>query len=559
MNAISRWAVVLAVAATACGGSGDDRTAGGGDGQPGGNVKTLSGGPPGGSLVVLMDGEPDNLNPLTYDSKPASDVAHLIFRTLARRDSTLSNYKPDLAQSWELSPDSSSVILQLRRDVKWHDGRPVTAEDVVWTIQQQQSEKIASPRRSDVAAIGQVTARDSFTVEAKLARPGPYAVNALLEVIPAPKHLLQGVSAEQMRTHPFGRNPVGNGIFRFVNWNPGQQLTIAANPDAPEGRPALNQIVMRFIPDANAAVTQLMGGQEGDLLPKVTPEQARTIANARNVEVHNAARVRPGWIAWNARRAPLDDPNVRRALLMGIDRPALVKGLLGERGEPALSPIPPRLAEHNPGVRPIPFNPTMAGQLLDQAGWRDTNGDGIRDKNGRPLRIELEYSTADQMRTDMAVAIQAMLSKIGVQLVPKPYERTTWVSRLRAGEFQGSFWGWGWGPGVVGPNAEAVFHSRSIPPGSGVNFARYSNPRVDALIDSALVTFDPAKSKQIWASLEQQLIDDAVYAPIFLDPELLGVNDRFANVKFRSIEWWEDVPYWHVPRDQRLPRDRAGG
>lgn len=557
MIALSRWAVVLAVAATACGGGGDDRAAGG-EGQAPGDVKTLTGAPPGGSLVVLMDGEPDNLNPLTYDSKPASDIAHLIFRTLARRDTTLSNYKPDLAQSWELSPDSSIVILKLRPDVKWHDGRPVTAEDVVWTIQQQQSEQIASPRRSDVAAIGEVTARDSFTVEARLERPGPYAVNALLEVMPAPKHLLGGVSADQMRTHPFGRSPVGNGLFRFVNWRPGQQLTIAANPDAPEGRPALNQIVMRFVPDANAAVTQLMGGQEGDLLPKVTPEQARTIANAPNVEVHNAARVRPGWITWNTRRAPLNDVNVRRALLMGIDRNALVKGLLGERGEPALSPIPPRLAEHNPGVRPIPFNPAMAGQLLDQAGWRDTNGDGIRDKNGRPLRIELEYSTADQMRTDMAVAMQAMLQRIGVQLVPKPYERATWVNRLRAGEFQGSFWGWGWGPGVVGPNAEAVFHSRSIPPGSGVNFARYSNPRVDALIDSALVTFDPAKSKQIWTALEQQLIDDAAYAPIFLDPELLGVNERFANVKFRGIEWWEDAPYWHVPENRRMPRDRAG-
>ncbi|MBA3970358.1 MAG: hypothetical protein H0X52_09675, partial [Gemmatimonadetes bacterium] len=95
-------------------------------------------------------------------------------------------------------------------------------------------------------------------------------------------------------------------------------------------------------------------------------------------------------------------------------------------------------------------------------------------------------------------------------------------------------------------------------PGSGVNFARYSNPRVDALIDSALVTFDPARNKQIWASLEQQLIDDAVYAPIFLDPELFGVNSRFANVGFRSIEWWEDVPLWHVPENRRMPRDRAG-
>jgi peptide/nickel transport system substrate-binding protein len=110
----------------------------------------------------------------------------------------------------------------------------------------------------------------------------------------------------------------------------------------------------------------------------------------------------------------------------------------------------------------------------------------------------------------------------------------------------------------MGPNAEAIFHSRSIPP-NGANFAHYSNPRVDALIDSTLAVTDPARLHRVWAALEQQLIDDAVYAPLYLDPELFGMNERFANVKFRGIEWWEDEPYWYVPLDKRLPRDRTGG
>ena len=546
---------LLVLFLTACGGGNDQAATAGTEQAPPGGYKTLTGAPPGGSLVVLLDGEPDNLNPLTYDSKPASDIAHLIFRTLARRDSTLSGYKPDLAESWELAPDSQSVILKLRRDSRWHDGRPVTAEDVVWTIQQQKSEQIASPRQADVAAVGEATARDSFTVEAQLTRPGPYSVNALLEVMPAPKHLLGNVAPAEMRTHPFGREPVGNGMFRFESWQPGQQVIIAANPEYPEGRPPLDRVIVRVVPDASAAVTQLLQGREGDLL-KLTPEQARSVESAASVQVKNAARVRPGWIVWNPRRPPLNDPSVRQALVLGIDRPTLVRGLFGERGEAAMSPIPARLREHSSQVQPLAFNPQRAAQLLEQAGWRDTNGDGIREKNGQPLRVELDYNAADPFRPDMTIAIQAMLKRIGVQLVPRPFERTAWVSRLREGQFQGSFWGWGWGPGVVGPNAEAVFHSRSIPPG-GVNFGRYSSPRVDALIDSALVTFDPARSQQIWGNLEQQLVNDAVYAPIFLDPELFGVNSRFANVNFEGIEWWEDVPYWHVPPNRRLPRDRA--
>jgi peptide/nickel transport system substrate-binding protein len=152
--------------------------------------------------------------------------------------------------------------------------------------------------------------------------------------------------------------------------------------------------------------------------------------------------------------------------------------------------------------------------------------------------------------------MQSMVRQIGVQLVPRAYERTAWVERLRAQDFLGSSWGWGWGPGVVGPNAEMVFHSRSIPPG-GPNFAGSDNTRVDQLIDAVLVTRDTAQLREIWREFEQLVIDDAVYAPIYLDPELYGVHSRFENVRFRGLEWWEDVIYWYVPEGARLPRDRS--
>ena len=168
----------------------------------------------------------------------------------------------------------------------------------------------------------------------------------------------------------------------------------------------------------------------------------------------------------------------------------------------------------------------------------------------------MDYFPTEQWRQDVLVAAQSMVRKIGVELVPRAYERTAWVERLRGREFQGSLWGWGWGPGVMGPNAEMVMHTRSIPP-AGANFASYSNPRVDALIDSTLVVRDTARARQVWRELEQLLIDDAVYAPLFLDPELFAVHARIRNVKFRGIEWWEDVPYWYIPENQRLPRDRT--
>jgi peptide/nickel transport system substrate-binding protein len=548
--AASAAALVL-LGLAACGG-GDGGGSGGGD-APGADVKTFAGGAPGGMLIVLSDGEPDDLNPLTFDSNPSYQIVHLVFRALARRDSTLSNYTPDLLERWE-QPDSATVLLRVRPGLKWHDGRPVTAEDVVFTIERQKAPATASPRQQDVIAVESARAVDSATVEVKLNRTGPSTLNALLEVIPVPKHLLDSIPPERMRFASFGQRPVGNGLFRFEGWQKGQQVTVVANADAPEGRPALARVMMRLVPDPTARTTELLNGN-GDMA-KVAAHQRREVEGARNVKLHTAAQVRPAWIAWNTSKFPVDDPAVRRAILMGIDRQGIVRGLFGEQGQAALSVIPPRLREHSAGVRPIPYDPNGAKALLAQAGWTDANRDGILEKGGRPLRVEVEYSASDPIRGDVLVAMQAQLRRIGVDMAPRSYERTTWVERLRGREFTGSFWGWGWGPGVMGPNAEQLFHSRSIPP-NGPNFAGYRNPRVDALIDSILVQNDTTRARGLWQQLEQQVVDDAVYAPIFLDPEFYAVNDRFANVKFRGPEWWEDVIFWSVPADKRLPRDRA--
>jgi peptide/nickel transport system substrate-binding protein len=515
---------------------------------------TIGGGPPGGVLVVIADREPDQLNPLTYSSLPGFHVVYLMFRPLARRDSTLSGYAPDLARSWHFE-DENTLVLELRDDVFWHDGVQVSAHDVVFTIERQRDPQTASPRQGDVAAVAAVAARDSFTVEVRMNRAGPYDVNALLEVYAVPKHLLEHIPPAELRLAPFGRNPVGNGWYRFVSWIPAQSLALEVDTEKPDGRPAIERIILRFTPDMTAALTQLLAGQ-GDLLAKLPPNLMARVENAPEVELGTGPRVRPAWLAMNTRRPPLDDARVRRALALAIDREELVRGLFGDVGEAAWSPIPTVFREHSPEVRPIPFAPDSARRLLEDAGWRDTNRDGIVDRDGRPLRIEADYISTDQTRQDVLVAMQSMLRRVGVDLVPRAYESSTWVQRLREGTFTASFWGWGWGPGVVGSNAAMVFHSRSIPP-AGPNFAATRNDHIDALLDAVLVEHDTLRARTFWRELEQAMIDDVVYAPIYMDPELYAVHSRFENVRFRGLEWVEDVPYWWIHPSRRLGRDRA--
>lgn len=551
------WAVLAALALAACGGGGGGNGGQGAQGAdeapPPGNFNTFGGGPVGGTLVVLAEGDADNLNPVTYDANTSYQLVRLMFRALGKRDSTLSNYTPDFLERWE-QKDPTTVLLHVRPGIRWHDGVPTSAGDVVFTINMQKSSDVASTRAQDVEAVQSAREVDSMTVEVKLARSGPSTFNALLEVVPVPKHLLDTIPAARLRFANFNVRPVGNGLFRFVRWNKGQEVVLDANTDAPR-RPSLNRIIVRVVPDPSARLTALING-EGDL-DKITADQRDRLMQAPNVRLASAARVRPGWIVWNVDRAPVNDPAVRRAFLMSIDRPRLAQALFGKDGEAALSPIPTKLREHSPDVHPIPYNVAEAGRVLQQAGWVDSNGDGIRDKGGQPLQLEIEYSSADPVRNDMVVAIQAMAKQAGIAIVPKPYERTTWVDRLRSRKFMGSFWGWGWGPGVMGPNARTVWHEASIPPG-GANFAGYRNPKLSALIDSVIVEPDTAKSRGMWRQIEQTVIDDAVYAPIFFDPEYYGVSARFRGVKFRGPEWWEDVIYWWIPPNQLTPRDKQG-
>jgi peptide/nickel transport system substrate-binding protein len=362
MRLLHRWAargagalaVCAALGAAACGGGGGD--AGGGaeaEKAPPGGYQTFGGGPPGGTLIVLWDREPDNLNPLTFDASPSYNLVHLMFRALARRDSTLSNYVPDLLESWQVN--GSTVVMQgaprpqvARREAGDRGRRGVhhrAPED----------ENVGSPRKPDVEGVESVRMVDSMTVEARLSRMSPAAVNALLEVIPVPKHILKDVAPAQMRFHSFGREPVGNGLYRFGRWEQGKQVTVNANTTALGGRPSIDRIIVRNVPEPSARLTSLLNG-EGDLA-KVSADQKGRVESSQAVKLHHTPRVRPGWIAWNVDKEPVSDIRVRQAFLMSINRPALVRGLLGDGGRAGAVADPARAARalarraHHPARR----------------------------------------------------------------------------------------------------------------------------------------------------------------------------------------------------------------
>ncbi|HWK89389.1 MAG TPA: ABC transporter substrate-binding protein, partial [Longimicrobium sp.] len=373
---------LFTLAAAACGGGGD-AGGGGGAGKDTGTPRQ------GGTAVIAVLSDFQSFNPVVNTHTTSDDVIkHMLFTPLVQYDEKL-NPRPYLAERWELN--DTSVTFFLRKDVRWHDGQPVTAEDVKFTFDLAKDSTTASLIGSAyVNMVESAQVLDPNTIRFTFTAPHAQALDGFWWA-PLPRHKLQGADPAQLTAHPFGRTPVGSGPFKFVEWKPNQSVTFEANPQFPAalgGRPNLDRVVFRVVPEATTMITELIGGTADMIGYTLLPEQAAQIQNQQNVDLRHYPHREFTFFAWNNTRPMFADARVRRALTMGIDRAQIIRGLLRGFGQPAVGMIPAWSPMHTP-MEPLPYDPDQARQLLAQAGWTDSNGDGMLDKGGQPLRFSL--------------------------------------------------------------------------------------------------------------------------------------------------------------------------
>ncbi len=373
----------------------------------------------GGTLVVAGRGDPVSMNSLvSTDFESAQHQIHVLFVTLVGNDA---RYEPQpyFARSWEFDSDTSEVIFHLRHDLEWHDGTPVTSRDVAFTFERLKDPAVAFPNPSYFDYWDAVDVIDPVTVRFFL-RPHANALYGWTRTAIMPEHILGDVPPEQLESHPFGvLAPVGNGPFRFVERVPGDRWVFEANPDFPEelgGRPYLDRLVYRQIPDDFALTAALQTG-EVDLLIEASPAMLDQVGGDTTIVSTSYSAPEYAFIAWNSRRPEFADPRVRRALTMAIDRETLVEAVLGGNGTAAPGPVGPWHWAYDSTWEPLPFDPEAAAALLDEAGWRDSDGDGTRDRAGEPFSFEL-LATPRREWAAVQTLTQASLGQIGVEVEP---------------------------------------------------------------------------------------------------------------------------------------------
>jgi peptide/nickel transport system substrate-binding protein len=445
--------------------------------------------------------------------------------------------QPWLAESWEVAEDGTAFTFRLRQDVKFQDGEPLTAAAVKWNF-----DRIVDPNFKAGGALNALAGYsgaevlDTYTVKVKFNNSYmpflTYVASGVLSLV-SPK-------AVQERGEHFGQRPVGTGAFTVAEYVSKDHVTLIRNPNynrtPPWGEhhgPAyVEKIVWKFVPEPGTRVTTVETG-ETQLINLVPAQDLPRLEKNKNL--HIASVPWPGVpriIMLNVQKSPTDELAVRQAINYGIDKDALVQTLFKGTGEVAYAPLTMGMMD-DPSLHAFyPYDVEKARQLLEQAGWKATAGDGIRERDGKKLALlinNIDYGGGPWPEAQM---VQAQLQELGFAVTIKSQARAPWyednykcltnapIMFLRAGDWDGLY---------------SLFHSSVI--GANFNFSCYSNPKVDALLDQGRQERDATARRQIYLTLQKLLLEEAVSVPLVDERSVWAVRNTVQGLKFNVFAY----------------------
>jgi peptide/nickel transport system substrate-binding protein len=522
----------------------------------GGEPRVESSGGEGGTAIVAFNSDMQSFNPLVNTDQNTNEVNYyMLFTPLVRYDASFQP-RPYLATSWDLEPEA--VTFHLSREARWHDGRPVTAYDVEFTFQRAKDPETASVLSSaylEMVAASEVV--DSFTIRFTFTRPHARPLDGFWWA-PVPKHLLEDVTPSEMMRAEFNRQPIGSGPFTFESWEPGSSLTLARNPDFPEslgGPPRLDRVIIRFISESTTLLSETLTGRI-DINGSLYPHQAEQVEGAPDTRLIRFPSREYYYIGWNLRDDLLADARVRRAMSMALDRQQLIDVLLYGYGVLATGTVAPWHPMFT-AIEPLPYDTSRAAAALDEAGWVDRNGDGVRENaDGVPFRFTLMTNVENPVRSDIAEIAKDIAEiakshwgRLGVEAEVRTLEWQTLLARHRGREFQGVVQSWVLDNFRVDP--AALFHSSQADRPGSYNRSGLADERVDRLIEAAMATTDPGEGRTLWKEFSLALQEAQPFTFLMWLDELAGVSTRIEDVEMDARGTLVSVADWWIPAERR--------
>ncbi|HID31895.1 MAG TPA: hypothetical protein EYP24_00770, partial [bacterium (Candidatus Stahlbacteria)] len=500
----------------------------------------------GGTIVIGTFVEPANLSPLYPSVAGLNEVVDLLFLHLHRTDPKTGKMIPELAESWEFSEDLRAITYYLRKDATWWDGKPVTADDIVFTFNLMKNPKTGYPNLAKLRFIDRVEKVGDYQVRFFFRKV--YADELTdSDLQPLPKHILS--KEKNIKGSQFNLKPIGNGPFKLKHWEPRSHIELVANDKYYLGRPPLERIVIRFYYDPDSLTGDLEKGIL-DLAQGLDPKVAKTLKRKKAIKVSSIPGRSYLYIGWNLSNSLLKDEKIRQALTMAIDRNAILREIYLKEGAVSTGPIPPSSWGFNKDVKPIPYNPKKARDILTQAGWKNLDYDRILEKgNARnEFRITIITNRENSDRVQILNRVAADLRAIGIRVRKEVVDIGTFIRRVIARDFDGMIMGW-----TVTDKIDPTLYWFSDASRGRYNFVGYKNKKVDSLIEAGILSININEAIQIWHDFQKTIYDAQPYTFLVVPNEISAYHGRVQGL---DPEVGPDIPfaytYWLKKKDQRI-------
>ena len=519
-----------------------------------------------GTVINAALSEPPTLLPPSSENIVAQDLGEQLFLKLADVGMSMNtvgdeDFQPLLAQRWEWD-GPVTLVFHLDPRARWQDGQRVTAADVEFTFDAYKDSAVASPFRAKLQRIASVTQRDSLTAVFRFREQYPemfYDAVYHMRILPA--HLLRSVPRDQWKTAAFGRQPVGDGPYKFVRWQSAQSIELVADSTFFLGRPGIRRLIWRFTPNLQVAVTEVIADQADVREQLVTPENVERARAAPQLKLYPFRGNVYTYLGFNLRAGgdtakphPIfADREVRRALTMAVNRASLVKSALGDLGKVPPGPMSSLLWIWDPETPQLPYDTAQAGRILSARGWRDHDGDGVRDKNGQPLAFHILVPTTSVLRRQYARLLQEQFRMVGVRAEIDELELSVVTQRLQSGSYDTSIMSRGNDPSP----GSGITQSWTRAGWGGSNFGRYYNAEFERFVDRAIAAPKQDQARGFWRAAIATINADAPGIFLYALDNMAAVHKRIDNVQLRGDSWAALLRTWRIPQDQLIDRDRV--
>lgn len=494
------------------------------------------------TLIWHLGAEPDVLNPITSTDAYASRIEGLVYDTLIERDNQTLEWKPKMAERWEISPDKLHFTFYLRPGIRWQDGRPVTIEDILYSFDRIMDPKVDAPHlRVYYQDIEKVEKAGENAVRFTYKKPYFMALEFCGGIPILPKHLFD--NGEDFNKHHLNRAPIGNGPYRFVRWETGKRILLERNEDywgQTIGKmPDIKRIDMEVVAEDTVALQILKKGEldYAGLRPVQWVRQTDTPHFKKLFSKYEFYTPGYSFIGWNMRRPFFSDARVRRALTMLVNRNDILEKLNFGLGRIVSGPFYYESKDYDRDVQPLPYDPEGAKKLLGEAGWKDHDGDGVLDKEGQPFRFEFLIPSGRRFAERLSTILKEDLRKVGIEMEIRKLEWAVFIKNLDDRSFDAVTLSWVFG---FDQDPYQVWHSSQSEKGS--NFVGFQNEEADRIIEAGRAEFDREKRAALYRRLHAIVAEAQPYTFLFSSPALVALHKRFENVQvypggMDMLEW----------------------